>query len=360
MSPLTVSSYFGANKNWSFDIVIFDEASQVKPEYAISAIARGKQVIVAGDSKQMPPSRFFDSNVDDDNEFGDDNLYSADLESILDEFSTIVPSIFLDWHYRSKDEALISFSNKNFYNNRLFTFPSVASNDKSMGVNFIYCEDGVWESREGNKNEAEKIARIIFEHIKTQPEKSLGVIAFGKSQENALIDAVDKLRDMHPDIEHFFNENNKDSFFIKNLENVQGDERDRIIISCGYGKDAKGFFAMRFGPLTADGGGRRLNVAASRARQEMTIVSSFRANEIRGVEENKNRKLIRDFIDYAERGLPALIGDNTSVAMRDIEPEFDSAFEEDVYAFLVNKGYSLRTQVGASGYKIDMAVLHPK
>ena len=357
MSPLTVSSYFGMNPNWKFDVVIFDEASQVKPEYAITSIIRGEQVIVAGDSKQMPPTNFFDAMDDDDDKYNEDNPQIDNLESILDEMSATFPDVYLNWHYRSKDESLITFSNNKFYNSRLATFPASSVNG-SLGVSFVYCENGIWESKGGNRPEAEMIAEIVLEHIKTQPERSLGVVTFGKSQENTINEAIDKLRDMHPECEFFFNENNTESFFVKNLERIQGDERDRIIISCGYGKDKSGSFAMRFGPLAMAGGERRLNVAISRARRAMTVVSSFRANEIRGTESNPQRKLIRDFIDYAEHGMSALLGDNQKG--EDYSPTFDSSFEEDVYNVLINNGYKLRTQVGSSGYKIDIAVLHPE
>lgn len=357
MSPLTVSSYFGMNPNWKFDVVIFDEASQVKPEYAITSIIRGKQVIVAGDSKQMPPTNFFDAMDDDSDEYDEENPQIDNLESILDEMSAAFPDVYLNWHYRSKDESLITFSNNKFYNSRLATFPA-SSTGGSLGVSFVYCENGIWESKNGNKPEAEMVADIVLEHIKTQPERSLGIVTFGKSQENAISEAIDKLRDMHPECEAFFNENNTEPFFVKNLERVQGDERDRIIISCGYGKDKSGTFAMRFGPLAMTGGERRLNVAISRARRSMTVVSSFRANEIRGTESNSQRKLIRDFIDYAEHGMVALLGDNQEG--ENDTPIFDSKFEEDVYDVLANKGYKLKTQVGSSGYKIDIAVLHPE
>lgn len=360
MSPLTVSSYFGTNTDWKFDLVIFDEASQVKPEYAVPAIVRGKQIIIAGDSKQMPPTRFFDTSSYDDEDYDDNEIDMSDLESILDEMSTVLPDMYLNWHYRSKDESLITFSNRRFYNNRLFTFPSIYSANDGVGVDYAYCEDGVWESKNGNRNEAEMVAKIIFDHIQKQPNRSLGVIAFGKSQEYAIYEAVNKMRDMHPELEDFFNGAKDEPFFVKNLENVQGDQRDRIILSCGYGKDANGTFAMRFGPLALSGGERRLNVAVSRGKYQMTVVSSFRANEIRGTDEKANRKLLRDFIDYAERGLPALIGEDTSATDEDYQPEFDSSFEEEVYNFITQNGYRLRTQVGSSGYKIDMAVLHPE
>lgn len=358
MSPLTISSYFGANPNWKFDIVIFDEASQVKPEYAITSIIRGSQVIVAGDSKQMPPTSFFNA-IDDEDEYDDDKAQIDNLESILDEMSSTFPDVYLNWHYRSRDESLIAFSNHSFYNSRLAIFPSPITKGEQIGVAFYYCADGIWESKNGNKTEAEKVALLIFDHIKNNPEQSLGVVAFGKSQEYAIEEALNKLRDLHPENEDFFSDLKPEPFFIKNLENVQGDERDKIILSFGYGKDATGAFAMRFGPLAVAGGERRLNVAISRAKISMCVVSSFKANEIRGIEENPHRKLIRDFIDYAERGIVALIGDDEADS-DNYCPEFDSGFEEDVYNLLKSKGYKVKTQVGASGYRIDMAVKHPE
>ncbi len=362
MSPLTVSSYFSTNQDWKFDIVIFDEASQIKPEYAIPAIVRGRQLVVAGDAKQMPPSRFFDvSSYEDDEGYEDSNeIYLSDLESILDEMSSILPNISLNWHYRSKDEKLIAFSNQKFYDDKLRTFPSTSPNTPGLGVNFMYCKDGVWEGGKGNNAEAENVAHIIFQHIKDQPNITLGVIAFGKAQENAILEAVNKLRDMHPELENFFDEGKSEPFFIKNLENVQGDERDRIILSCGYGKDAKGTFAMRFGPLASSGGERRLNVAISRAKCQMTVVSSFRSMDIRDVEGNQNRKILRDFLYYAENGTFLLTDKSENQNSARYTPYFDSKFEEDVYTFLIQKGYKLRTQHGVSKYKIDMVVLHPK
>jgi superfamily I DNA and/or RNA helicase/very-short-patch-repair endonuclease len=358
MSPLTISSYFGANPNWKFDIVIFDEASQVKPEYAITSIIRGGQVIVAGDSKQMPPTSFFDS-IDDEDEYDDEDTQIDNLESILDEMSSAFPDVYLNWHYRSKDESLIAFSNYHFYNKRLAIFPSPIIKGEQIGIDFVYCENGLWDSKNGNKPEAEKIALIVFKHIKDHPEQSLGIVAFGKSQEYAIEEALNKLRDIQPENEWFFSDLKPEPFFIKNLENVQGDERDRVILSFGYGKDANGTFAMRFGPLAMTGGERRLNVAISRAKISMTVVASFKANEIRGVEDNPQRKLIRDFVDYAERGIVALLGDSET-DIEKYQPEFDSGFEEDVFNFLKNNGFKIRTQVGASGYRIDMAVKHPK
>ncbi|WP_190289019.1 DUF4011 domain-containing protein [Lactococcus kimchii] len=357
MSPITVSTYFASNKEWEFDLVIFDEASQVKPEYAVAAISRGKQIIVAGDSKQMPPTSFFDSSSEND-ELSEDEVDVQDLESILDELSVKIPETYLNWHYRSKDESLITFSNHKFYNNRLYTFPTDNS-DVHSNVKFTYVQNGLWESKSGNSIEAAEVAKAVMDIASNCPNKSLGVVAFGMSQARIIEEKILQLREEHPELESFFDENSPEPFFVKNLENVQGDERDVIILSIGYGKGPNGKIRMNFGPLTQTGGERRLNVAVSRARETMNVISSMKGTDI-SVEgtTNENRLMFRDFLEFAEKGVGALIGydlfDEESIT------EFDSDFEENVYDYLKNKGYNVHTQVGSSGYRIDMAVVHPK
>lgn len=357
MSPLTVSTYFGTNIDWEFDMVIFDEASQVKPEYAIGSIARGKQLIVAGDSKQMPPTSFFDGSSSDDEIVDVDQEDSSELESILDALSVELPETHLDWHYRSKDESLITFSNLKFYENRLLTFPSEKI-DKASSVKFSHVSNGIWESRNGNKNEAIKVLEAIIEYADNFPNKSLGVVSFGKSQAVQIEEQLEKFLEQNPKYQSYFDENKPEPFFIKNLENVQGDERDIIIISVGYGYRPDGKIIMNFGPLTKSGGERRLNVAASRAKEKMHIISSIKSADIRIDDtSNKNRQVLRDFLDYAERGRDSLVGYDVADEERVIH--FDSEFEENVYDFLVKKGYTVHTQVGDSGYKIDLAIVHP-
>jgi helicase len=356
MSPLTVSTYFSSTENWQFDLVIFDEASQVKTEYAVAAISRGKQIIVAGDSKQMPPTSFFDS-YNDEGDLKDDEIDIEDLESILDELSVKIPETYLNWHYRSKDESLIAFSNKKFYNNRLYTFPTDNS-DIHSNVQFTFTPDGVWESKLGNSIEADKVIEVIKNIAINYPNKSVGVVAFGMSQARVIEDKLFKFREENPELEAFFDESKHEPFFVKNLENVQGDERDIVILSVGYGKNPDGKLRMNFGPLTKSGGERRLNVAVSRARETMHVISSIRGVDI-PIEEttNENRIIFRDFLEFAEKGIPALLGYEEHEEQK--SPEFDSDFEENVYNFLVTKGYKVHTQVGASGYRIDMAILHP-
>ncbi|WP_423364056.1 AAA domain-containing protein [Mycoplasma sp. P36-A1] len=353
MSPLSVSAYFSTNTDWSmFDLVIFDEASQVKTESAIAAIARGKQIVIAGDSKQMPPSAFFNSNNDDDQL---DDI--VDLESILDELSAKIPNSYLNWHYRSKDESLISFSNHKFYEKRLTTFPSNNINNNS-NVTFNYVKNGIWESKLGNVNEAKEVALKVYDHIINHPHKSLGIVAFGISQANLIEDEVISLRDNYPEIETFFDENKDEAFFIKNLENVQGDERDVIILSVGYGRDLNGNIKMNFGPLTSVGGERRLNVAITRAKEYMHIFSSIRSIDIKTDTNNNNRLIFRDFLDYTEKGLQTLIGyENVNV---ENNKSFDSNLEENIYNYLIENNFDVHTKVGASDYKIDLAIVNPK
>jgi very-short-patch-repair endonuclease/flagellar biosynthesis GTPase FlhF len=355
MSPLTVSAYFGTNPKWKFDAVIFDEASQVRPEYAVSSIMRGKQIIIAGDSKQMPPSNFF-NKISEEDEIEEEEIEdNADLESILDEAKTILPSARLLWHYRSKDESLISFSNNKFYDNELVTFPN-NDMDRKSAIIFKRIENGIWESKSGNEVEAEEVANMVFEHIVSNPQKSLGVIAFGKVQADLIQRKIDEKRESSPYHEWFFGEDKNEPFFVKNLENVQGDERDIVILSVGYGKSPKGNFYMRFGPLTKEGGERRLNVAITRAKYLMIVACSFTAKDMKIDEKTAvNRILLRDFIDYAENGakIPAKLNYEDRLY-------FNSFFEENVYSFLQEKGFKVHTQVGQSGFKIDLAIEHPE
>ena len=363
MSPLTVSTYFGTNTKWKFDLVIFDEASQIKPEFAVSAIARGKQLIVAGDSQQMPPTYFFDSFYGNSDEYNDEaqEEIKDDLESILDEMAMRLPDTELRWHYRSRDESLIAFSNINFYGNRLFTFPSTKNHRKgTTKVKFHYVENGLFINRQ-NEKEAEEVVKLVFNHFKDYPKLSLGVVTFGLGQSQLIEKKVQQLRNNNIQYEEYFNEDKNEEFFVKNLENVQGDERDVIILSIGYAPKQVGEkLLMSFGPLSREGGERRLNVAVSRSKQLLIVVSSIHASDITGTDtENvpKGRKLLKDYIDYAEHGYSALLGEND--IMNYDSPVFDSDFELSVYEFLIKEGWKVRTQVGASGYRIDLCVLHP-
>ena len=354
MSPLSVSTFLDSDKI-SFDTVIFDEASQIFPQDAVGAIYRGKQLIVVGDSKQMPPSDFFTKDIDiddDDEEIGD----VADFESILDICSSTFNTERLNWHYRSHYEQLIAFSNLNFYNNTLVTFPSSSADHKGIGVDYYYVP-GVFDRKSRtNKEEAKFIVDLIFKNIEEYPERSLGVVAFSASQQSMIDQLLSKRRESDPSHEDFFNSDRAEPFFVKNLETVQGDERDTIIFSVAYAKDSQGRFIHNFGPLNREGGERRLNVAVTRAKENVQLVASIHYTDI-----NLNNtgaegvRLLRAYLDYAQNGEEALER-IISVATED---HYDSYFEQEVCDFLRDNGFTVDTQVGCSGYRIDLGLRKP-
>lgn len=362
MSPLSVSVFLEA-KSYNFDLVIFDEASQVHTEDAIGAIMRGKQVIIVGDTKQLPPTSFFSTSLNDedfdiDSDEKVDDSDAGAYESILDEAVSILPERSLRWHYRSRHEHLIAFSNIKIYNNQLITFPSSTEGEPDYGVEYVYVKDGVYD-RGGKKNniiEAEKVAEMVFNHFKKHPARSLGVVTFSEAQQNAVDAAIRQKRLQNPEYDQYFIEDKEEPFFIKNLENVQGDERDTIIFSIGYAKDNKGIMYMNFGPLSREGGYRRLNVAITRAKYNIKLVGSILPTDIDlDKVSSEGVKMLRSYIEFAQQGIIALekeLSFNNSV-------DFDSPFEEAVYDFLQGEGYNVITQVGCSGFRIDMAIKHP-
>ncbi|MGI6726110.1 MAG: DUF4011 domain-containing protein [Christensenellales bacterium] len=362
MSPLSVSLFLEAD-SYHFDTVIFDEASQVRTENAIGAISRGKQVIIAGDSKQLPPTNFFavtTSDTEYDTEDDDDEAYytdSAGFESLLDE-AMLLPVQTLLWHYRSRHESLIAFSNSMIYDNSLITFPSSQLHTDNTGVEYYYVSDGVYDrgGRKGNQKEAGEVAKMVFDHFKQNPNRSLGVIAFGEVQQQAIENALYKMRLADKSYESFFREEREEAFFVKNLENVQGDERDTIIFSIGYAKASDGQMRMNFGPLSRIGGERRLNVAITRAKHNVKLVGSILPADI-ALERisAEGPKLLRSYIEYAQnRGAQLIACDEADDAY---PGKF--AFERAVEAFLLDQGYEVESNVGCSDYRIDLAVVHP-
>ncbi|WP_022755888.1 DUF4011 domain-containing protein [Butyrivibrio fibrisolvens] len=356
MSPLSVSTFLSDN-NITFDTVVFDEASQIFPQDAIGAIYRGKQLIVVGDSKQMPPSNFFNSSAeldDDDEETGD----VTDFESILDLCSTSFPQLRLKWHYRSRYEQLITFSNKNFYDNTLVTFPSATIDHEGVGVDY-YHVDGIFDRKSHtNRKEAEFIVDLIYKHIDKHPKRSLGVVAFSVAQQDLIERLLSKKRQDDSSKEWFFkrDDNTKEPFFVKNLETVQGDERDTIIFSVAYGMDTQGRLLHNFGPLNRVGGERRLNVAVTRAKKNVQLVSSMHAGDIDLKRTSAvGARLLREYLDYAENGEVAL---ERSITVNPFE-QFDSEFEMDVCDFLRENGFTVDTQVGCSGFRIDLGLKKP-
>jgi DNA polymerase III delta prime subunit len=288
MSPLSVAQFLapphGLRPGPSFDLLVIDEASQVEPVDALGAIARCRQVVVVGDDRQMPPTRFFQrmtGEEEDAAEYEDGPVAAREVESILGLANARgVPNVMLRWHYRSRHESLIATSNAEFYDGRLVVLPSPRARSPRLGLGLVRVE-GAWEAGAGvNRTEAEAVARAVLQHAKETPGDSLGVAAFSIRQRDAILDAVEALRRAEPDAEPFFTAHPHEPFFVKNLENVQGDERDAILISVGYARGADGSLAMRFGPLSADGGERRLNVLITRAKKRCIVFSGIAAEDI--------------------------------------------------------------------------------
>jgi len=331
-----------------FDVVIFDEASQIYPWDAIGSIYRAEQAIIVGDSKQMPPTNFFVSQVEETDEYNEELDASLDFESILDLCASSFDQANLKWHYRSKDERL-AFSNKNYYNGNLVTFPASTLNKQDYGVQFEYVEDGVFDRKtKTNINEAKKIVDMVFEHFKKYPERSLGVVAFSISQQNIIERLIEKRRANQPEYNKFFDENLKEPFIVKNLETIQGDERDTIIFSVAYAKDSNGKFIHNFGPLNQKGGERRLNVAITRAKINVKLVASIKGYDIDLKRtQSEGARLLKEYLDYAEAG------NNMAVESKE---ETTSKLYTEIYNFLSAEGYDVDLEVGYSNFKIDLAV----
>jgi hypothetical protein len=289
MSPLSVAQFLapphGLRPGLSFDLLVVDEASQVEPVDALGAIARCRQVVVVGDDRQMPPTRFFQrmTGEEDDTapEDAPDAVAARDVESILGLCNARgVPRAMLRWHYRSRHESLIATSNAEFYENRLLVLPSPRPRSAELGLSLVRV-DGAWETGEGvNRAEAAAVAEAVMRHAKETPKDTLGVAAFSIRQRDAIMDAIEAARRADPSADAFFADHADEPFFVKNLENVQGDERDAILISVGYGRDKDGRLAMRFGPLSAEGGERRLNVLITRAKKRCVVFAGIGADDI--------------------------------------------------------------------------------
>lgn len=348
-SPLSVSQLISSGAK--FDYVIFDEASQVLPEDAIPAILRGHHLVVAGDNQQLPPTGFFVSSSEAEE---DEEDSAADgFESLLDMMIPFAKSFHLNWHYRSRDESLIAFSNHHIYDDRLITFPGPGGSPaiQHVRVDYIPEADGQEDSC---AEEVRRVIELVLAHAEQRPTRSLGVITMGIKHAMRLQGALDLALKDRADIAEFFDTERTERFFIKNLERVQGDERDSIIVSVGYGKNRAGDLPLRFGPILSASGRRRLNVAFTRARSSMVIVSSFSYLDINPVKVRAGSGLefLRNFLQYAESG-GRLIG------MSEITDEPMNEFETDVYTALEARGMKLVPQVGCSRFRIDFAVCHP-
>jgi very-short-patch-repair endonuclease len=355
MGPLSVAQYVPPGL-LEFDLIIMDEASQVKPEEALGAIARGKQIIIVGDPKQLPPTSFFDrfgeAEIDEEEELALD-----DSESILDICMQVYrPARRLCWHYRSEHESLINFSNHEFYDKDLILFPSPVGLGHGLGVRFHHIKGAVYDSRR-NKAEAETVARAVMAHAQHHKELSLGVGTFNIQQKELIEDYIERFRTTNPVLDEFLQKHNANSspFFVKNLENIQGDERDVIFISTTYGPDsASGKVMQRFGPINTQGGWRRLNVIVTRAKKRTEVFSSMTSSDVLVTSSSSpGVRALRSYLEYVEKG--GVI--TTKAVSTGRDP--DTPFEESVAHVLQQAGYAAVPQIGVAGYFIDIGVAHP-
>ncbi len=355
MSPLSVAQYLAAGHS-QFDVVVFDEASQIAVWDAVGVIARGKQLVVVGDPKQLPPTNFFGRSTDDGD--GADGQQVEDLESILDEcLGAGMNRLTLKWHYRSKHESLIAFSNVNYYDSELVTFPSPVTADVAVRFEQVA---GVYDrgGSRTNRAEADAIVNAIERHYLKEGSGGLtmGVVTFNQTQQSLIATLLEARRRSNAELDKVLAQKVSEELFIKNLENVQGDERDIILFSITYGPDAAGKVTMNFGPLNSEGGHRRLNVAISRARHGVVIYSTLKPEQIdlgrvraAGVRDLKN------YLEFAKRGPRALVEQAMPTGLAP-----DSPFETAVIGMLRDKGWNVHPQVGCSGYRVDIGVVDPR
>ncbi len=355
MSPLSVAQYLPPDQT-IFDLVIFDEASQITVWDAVGAMARGRKTIVVGDPKQLPPTSFFSRS----DEGLEEEEFEGDLESILDEcLGAGLPARNLEWHYRSQHESLIAFSNHRYYDGNLITFPSPFTYDRAVRCRHVH--DGVY-GRGGTRTNRVEARAVVAEIIKRlsspsfrDSNRSIGVVTFNVEQQRLIEDLLDEERLKDPSIEQFFSEDRFESLFVKNLESVQGDERDLVLFSVTFGPDAEGDISMNFGPLNRDGGERRLNVAITRARSELLVFTTLRSEQIdlsrakgAGVRDFKH------FLEFAERGPRAL-----AESIYGSVGEYASPFEGAVARALSERGWVVHPQIGVSAFRIGLGIVHP-
>jgi len=364
MSPLVVSQLLPADRQY-FDVVVFDEASQVTPADAVPALVRANQVVVAGDEHQLPPTAFFTVADDhDDSPVGltadgqIDSALTTGYESVLDVLSALLPAATLRWHYRSQDERLIAFSNGWVYGQSLVTFPGTTGTHRLRHVAVAQDSDDPTSTDAVATNsvlaEVERVVALALEHAARSPDESLGIITMGITHADRVDLALRRALARRPELHRFFAESRPEPFFVKNLERVQGDERDAVILTVGYGKTADGRLLYRFGPLLLPGGHRRLNVAVTRARRRMTLVSSFTAADMdpaRGGGDGV--QLLRAYLEYAESG-------GASLGAVAVQKPALGALGEDIRDCLVAAGIAVTAQYGVAGYAVELAAAHPQ
>lgn len=350
MSPISVAQYIDPSFP-KFDLVIFDEASQIPTCEAVGTIARGENVVIVGDPKQLPPTSFFASNRIDE-----DNIENEDLESLLDDCLAVsMPQEYLKWHYRSRHESLIAYSNMQYYDNKLYTFPS--PNDLVSEVSLIHI-DGYYDKGRTKQNKAEAVAVVneIIRRLKDDKLKndSIGVVTFSAVQQNLIDDLLAEEFAKYPELEEQ-NKNSAEPLFIKNLENVQGDERDVILFSIGYGPDKEGKVSMNFGPLNRDGGWRRLNVAISRARKSMIVYSTITPEQI-DLSRTRSDGVagLKGFLEFAGKGK------NVITQKANAEPKEKDALIDEISKEIEKLGYEVKHDIGYSEYKMDIGVVNPQ
>ncbi len=356
MSPLSIAQYLPPDQAL-FDVVIFDEASQITVWDAIGAMARGRQVVIVGDPQQLPPTNFFNRA---DRDANDDVNLDGDLESILDEcLGAGLPTRHLSWHYRSEHESLIAFSNHRYYGGALVTFPSPLTRDRA--VRYLPVPDGIYEraGTRANQGEAAVVVREVMQRLRDPAfitaNRSLGVVTFNIEQQRLIEDLLDEERRQDPSIESFFSEDRLEPVFVKNLEGVQGDERDVILFSIGYGPDRSGNLTMNFGPMNREGGERRLNVAITRARSELLVCATLHPDQINLSRTGaKGVRDLKHFLEFAERGPRAL-----AEAVFGPTGDYDSYFEKAVAQGLTTHGWTVEPQVGVSSCRVDLGIVHP-
>lgn len=356
MSPMSVAQYLDPALS-VFDVVVFDEASQIPPWDAIGALGRGRRAIVVGDSKQMPPTSFFSKT--DDEDVGEDDI--EEMESILDECDRSgLPKLSLKWHYRSKHPSLIQFSNARYYDSQLVTFPAAAARSPTLGVRWIPV-DGIYDKggKRDNRKEAEVVVREVVRRLEDPvlSHKTIGVVTFAMPQRDLIDELLEEERRKRPELERFFDpKQTTEPVFIKNLENVQGDERDVIIFSMSYGPDKAGKVALNFGALNRAGGERRLNVAVTRAKESLIVVSSLRPEHIgEGRTSALGVKHLREFLAFAERSGQVTSAEEVGRREADVAGFVDAIAER-----LAALGYRADKNIGASGPRVDLAVRDPK
>jgi len=357
MSPLSVAQFIDPKNSVDlrFDVVIFDEASQVKPEDALGAFLRANQAVVMGDTRQLPPTTFFDIILETDENQDYEIASISDMESILHLCKGRFPTKMLRWHYRSRHESLIALSNQEFYDNNLLIYPSPCHETESLGLKFEYMEDTIYDRgrTSSNRLEARRVVEAAGDHYKEHGlSKSLGIGTFNIKQQQAILEEVELYLRQNPILEKYFSSDIEEHFFVKNLETIQGDERDVIFISVGYGNDENGHLSLNFGPLNREGGERRLNVLITRAREKTVVFSNFRHTEI-NLNENApfGLRALKSFLKYSETKMLD--------TRYDSDDELNTEFEDSLYEFLRSHNYDVHKQVGCAGFRIDLAVVDP-